>query len=81
MASESLNDLVWKMECKGYDAYEIHFWITGIWCILGLSYCGNSNHSKFYRNHFDIALAQAHVEIDFTNYKKNSYVEKELLTN
>lgn len=34
MAAETLSDLVWKMECKGYDSFEIRIWIEGIWCIV-----------------------------------------------
>jgi hypothetical protein len=66
MKKETLRDLIWKMECKGFDAYDVHIWISAIWCITApLLIVGVAE-----REYYDKALKQAHVEIDFTNYKK-----------
>lgn len=72
MARESLRDLVWKMEGKGFDWAEIHFYISVIWDIplapvleYENSYVGMRQDSEYEKR-----LMNAHVEIDFTGYKK-----------
>lgn len=68
----SITDLIWKMECKGFEDVSIHFYINYIWLLTpGIYLVGIVDNliSCEYRDR----LAQAHIEIDFTNFKKNDY--------
>ena len=68
---ETMYDLVWKMECKGFDVVEIHFYLSAIWMIASPIIIDSVGSLDVANEHRAFALAQAHVEIDFTNFKKN----------
>ena len=67
---ETMSDLIWKMECKGFDVVEIHFYLSAIWMIACLIIIDSRSSLAVVNEHCAFALAQAHVEIDFTNFKK-----------
>ena len=69
MAVETLSDLVWKMECKGFDSISIHFHIHHIWMLFCYSPIFTPM-SSYERKLYEKNLAQAHIEIDFTGYQK-----------
>lgn len=60
-----MEELLYKLECKGFGPVEMYYLVHGIW-MIPLYHDGSASFSKRYNE----ALAQAHVEIDFTNYKK-----------
>ena len=64
-----LKELIYKMECKGYDGSEIHFWIDCIW-MLNVYIIRILPASDWEKADYEKKLAQAHIEIDFTGYKK-----------
>jgi len=69
MSRESLPDLIWNMECKGFDSSAIHFYLDTIWLLF--SYIPQiHSRSSYERKLYEERLAQAHIEIDFTGYQK-----------
>lgn len=68
--NNTLSELIWKMECKGFDAVEIYFYLTAIWMVASPVLIHDALSLRIANEHRSLALAQAHVEIDFTNYKK-----------
>ena len=73
--NNTLGELIWKMECKGFDAVDIHFYITVIWLIdvfpfVNCPWINYENHRKVYLSMQQSRIDQAHIEIDFTNFKK-----------
>lgn len=74
MVKGSLQELIWKMECKGYDKYSICIYISTIWMIIDYRVLRLSSMGYWGRFHYNDNLAQAHIEIDFMGYvKKPSY--------
>lgn len=65
----TLTDLHWKMECKGYSEFEIRFYFESIWMLVNYSPVIYSR-INCERELFLERLKQAHIEIDFTNFKK-----------
>lgn len=74
MQKGSLSELIWKMECKGYDSNEIHIWISCIWMLTNIYFIPSIFRGYWQKKDYDDRLAQAHIEIDFTGYKKSNYV-------
>lgn len=60
-----MKELLYKLECKGFSYVEMHCWINFIWMIPLYD-----DGSRYFLKRHNECLAQAHIEIDFTNYKK-----------
>jgi len=63
----TIRELIYKMECKGFDILEIHFYLDFVWMVVSIYVLAPSDYEKKVCKE---RLAQAHIEIDFTGYKK-----------
>jgi hypothetical protein len=78
---KSMSELIWKMECKGYDMDDIHFFVEIVWLIVHpifmppptvfFTYLEEPVSEKgYYWELYQYQLNQAHVEIDFMGFKR-----------